>query len=40
MYTKILVYMMYMGKYQKVYIKHHTFYLLIILTIFPRLAFI
>ena len=30
---------MYMGKYQKVYLKRHTFYLLIIL-IFPKLVFI
>ena len=38
--TKILAYMAYMGKYQKEYIKRHTFYLVITLTIFPKLVFI
>ena len=38
--TKILAYMAYMGKYQKEYIKRHTFYLVITLTIFHKLVFI
>ena len=32
--------MAFMGKYQKEYIKRHTFYLVIFLTIFPKLVFI
>ena len=30
----------YMGKYQKAYIRRHTFYLVIFLTIFPKLIHI
>ena len=36
--TKIVAYVMYMGKYQKAYINRHTFYLLIFPTIFPKLV--
>ena len=38
--AKILVYVRYVGKYQRVYIRHHTFNLVIFLTIFPKLVLI
>ena len=38
--AKILVYVKYVGKYQKVYIKRHTFYLVIFLTIFLEVILI
>ena len=38
--AKILVYVKYLGKYQKAYIKGHTFYLVIFLTIFPEVILI
>ena len=38
--AKILAYVTYVGKYQKVYIKHHNFYLVIFLIIFPKLILI
>ena len=31
---------MYVGKYQKAYVRRHTFYLVIFLTIFPKFALI
>ena len=39
-YAKILPYMKCMDKYQKAYVRHHTFYLVIFLTIFPKLVLI
>ena len=38
--AKILAYLKYMGKYQKEYIMHHTFYLVIFLPIFPKFVLI
>ena len=34
------MYIMYVGKYQKVYIRRHTFFLVIFPTIFPKLVLI
>ena len=38
--AKILAYVTYMGKYLKAYNRRHTFYLVIFLTIFPKLLII
>ena len=38
--AKILVYVTYVGKYQKAYVMHHTFYLVIFQIHFPRLVLI
>ena len=38
--AKILAYVMYLGKYRKAYIRRYTFYLVIFLTILPKLVLI
>ena len=38
--ANILAYVTYVGKYEKVYIKHYNFYLVIFLIIFPQLVLI
>ena len=38
--AKILSYVTYVSKYQKTYMKRHTSYLAVLLTIFPELVFI